>query len=269
MFYHFAWGATGAKRNISVEYQCDNIRFTLNAINAASKLGCTTFIGAGSQAEYGKAEGDKIGPNTSVNPTTLYGISKYAAGKLAMIHCERLGIKCIWARIFSVYKKYDKPSFMISSTLEKIFNIRLSLQELEYIVKLHPRMFLEIYHQRFVNNIYFDSMMLKNYVYNVYGHSERIKVRIRWYGDLFGFIEKPVLELKVKNSILGRKESFPLDPFSLDQHFATKTIMAIVKNSNIPDAVKKEIHYLEPVLLNRYKRKYYSSADKNYRITID
>lgn len=145
----------------------------------------------------------------------------------------------------------------------------LSLQELESIAKLHPHMFLERYHKRFVNNIYFDSMMLKNYLHNVDGHSERIKVRIRWYGDLFGFIEKPFLELKIKNGMLGKKESFPLSPFSLDQNFATETIMAIIKNSNIPDAVKKEMHYLDPVLLNRYKRKYYSSTDKNYRITID
>lgn len=151
----------------------------------------------------------------------------------------------------------------------KFLILELSLQELESIVKLHPHMFLERYRKRFVNNIYFDSMMLKNYLCNVDGNSERIKVRIRWYGNLFGFIEKPVLELKIKNGMLGRKESFPLSPFSLDQHFATQKIMAIVKKSNVPDAVKKEMHYLEPVLLNRYKRKYYSSIDKNYRITID
>lgn len=145
----------------------------------------------------------------------------------------------------------------------------LSFQELESMIKLHPNMFSEIFYQRFVNNIYFDSMMLKNYVYNVDGNSNRMKVRIRWYGDLFGFIKRPVLELKIKKGMLGRKEYFPLSPFTLDCNFTRRTIADIIKKSNISDVLKNELHYLEPSLLNRYKRKYYSSGDNNYRITID
>jgi nucleoside-diphosphate-sugar epimerase len=122
VFYHFAWSVTGKKRNENIESQSDNIKFTLDAINASSQIGCELFIGAGSQAEYGKVDVEKIGPLTSINPTTPYGISKLAAGKLAMIQGQRLGIKCIWTRIFSVYGKYDKPSSMISLTLNKIFN---------------------------------------------------------------------------------------------------------------------------------------------------
>ena len=37
--------------------------------------------------------------------------------------------------------------------------------------------------------------LIKNCFNNVDGLKNRVKVRIRWYGDLFGVIEKPVLEL--------------------------------------------------------------------------
>ena len=57
-FYHIAWGNTGENRNRSTELQSRNISYTLAAVRAASALGCTRFIGAGSQAEYGPMDVD-------------------------------------------------------------------------------------------------------------------------------------------------------------------------------------------------------------------
>ena len=39
-FYHIAWGYTGAARNKSVRLQSKNIDYTLEAVEAAAKLGC-------------------------------------------------------------------------------------------------------------------------------------------------------------------------------------------------------------------------------------
>ena len=61
-FYHIAWGYTGTARNKSVRLQSKNIDYTLKAVEAAAKLGCRRFIGAGSQAEYGSLDLEKIGP---------------------------------------------------------------------------------------------------------------------------------------------------------------------------------------------------------------
>lgn len=122
VFYHFGWSETGLSRNNNIFSQSDNIKYTLDAVYVASLLNCKSFIGAGSQAEYGSIEEGKIGPHSCINPSTPYGISKYAAGKLAMILCKRLGIECIWTRVFSVYGKYDKSTTMISTALEKILN---------------------------------------------------------------------------------------------------------------------------------------------------
>lgn len=122
VFYHIAWSLTGANRNGDLPEQINNVLYTLSAVNAAWKLGCAKFIGAGSQAEYGRLDVDSISPCSPVNPVQPYGIAKYAAGKMAMEQCARLGLDCLWVRIFSVYGIYDKPSSMIASSLKKMID---------------------------------------------------------------------------------------------------------------------------------------------------
>ena len=48
----------------------------------------------------------------------------------------------------------------------KFFISELTKDEVESLVRLHPAWFSEIYNQRFVNNIYFDSLNLTNYLDN-------------------------------------------------------------------------------------------------------
>ena len=81
-FYHIAWGNTGENRNSSTELQSRNIAYTLAAVRSAKALGCRRFIGAGSQAEYGSMDAEKISPDSPVRPTTPYGAAKLSAGLL-------------------------------------------------------------------------------------------------------------------------------------------------------------------------------------------
>ena len=119
-FYHIARGNTGENRNSSTELQSRNIAYTLAAVKAAYALGCRRFIGAGSQAEYGPMDVDKISPDSPVNPTTPYGAAKLASGQLARMLCKELGMECIWPRIFSVYGIYEKETTMVASGLRKM-----------------------------------------------------------------------------------------------------------------------------------------------------
>ena len=75
----------------------------------------------------------------------------------------------------------------------------LSTADLERCIKTNPGLFTEIYQQRSINNIYLDSADLQHYFDNVNGAPARGKVRIRWYGKLFGEVTRPVLELKLKS----------------------------------------------------------------------
>ena len=145
----------------------------------------------------------------------------------------------------------------------------MTREQTEHVLCLHPALFSEIYHQRLVNNIYFDSPEYKNYFANVDGLQHRVKCRIRWYGDLFGKIDQPVLELKIKNGLLGRKESYKLASFVLDRNLSLTTIRDLFDRSELPAHVRLELKTISPSLLNRYCRKYFQSADRRFRITVD
>lgn len=119
IFYHFAWaGTTGTARN-DMYLQNKNVEYTLDAIRLAGHLGCHTFIGAGSQAEYGRVEG-KLNENTPVRPENGYGIAKLCAGLMSREECRSLGMRHIWTRILSVYGPYDGENSVIMSSIQKL-----------------------------------------------------------------------------------------------------------------------------------------------------
>lgn len=123
IFYHFAWGNTDkTTRNDPVLHE-KNIKYALDAVNLAKKLGCKKFIGAGSQAEYGRVEG-KLSATTPINPDIAYGMAKYAAGRLTNLRCKELGIEHIWVRILSVYGIYDNPFTMINYAIKELLSGR-------------------------------------------------------------------------------------------------------------------------------------------------
>ena len=118
-FIHLSWEKTfGASRD-DAETQTHNIQYTLDAVNLAHRCGCTLFVGAGSQAEYGVQSQD-LTPTLPVNPESGYGIAKYAAGKLSAMLCKSLGIRHNWVRILSVYGPNDGENSLISYTIREL-----------------------------------------------------------------------------------------------------------------------------------------------------
>lgn len=125
IFYHFGWGFTDRTTRDDPILQYKNIGYTLDAVQLAHKCGCKKFLGAGSQAEYGFQ--DKIiTEETPVNPGVCYGYAKFAAGKLAEKLCNKLGMVCIWTRIFSVYGRYDSENTMIPYAIRQYKENRIA-----------------------------------------------------------------------------------------------------------------------------------------------
>lgn len=144
-----------------------------------------------------------------------------------------------------------------------------SATDVEQIIKYNPACFKEIYHQRTVNNIYFDSLGFESFYGNVEGEIERSKARIRWYDRLFGEIDQGVLEFKIKKGLLGKKDYYSLASFKLDTDFSKQQIIQALNTDNIPNHIRNIVLSMQPSLLNSYTRKYFISADKQFRITID
>lgn len=121
VFFHLAWmGTTGAARD-DMYLQNLNVRYALDAVELAKKLGCKRFIGAGSQAEYGRYEG-LLKPDTQTKPENGYGMAKLCAGLMTKKHAEMMKLEHIWVRILSVYGPFDNPNSMVASTVDKLKN---------------------------------------------------------------------------------------------------------------------------------------------------
>lgn len=115
-FYHFAWDGTYGDSRNDIRLQERNIQNTLDAVDLAHALGCSVFVGAGSQAEFGPVEG-VLSDAVPKNPVTGYGIAKYTAGKLSALACQGYGMRQSWGRIVSTYGPGDNTYTMVMSSI--------------------------------------------------------------------------------------------------------------------------------------------------------
>jgi UDP-glucose 4-epimerase len=110
------WGVAGADRN--ERRQLDNIVATGALVDAGVRAGCRIFVGTGSQAEYGPCEG-RTREDHALNPTTLYGVSKVAAGQALLSLAQAAGGRAAWGRVFSLYGRDDGAPWLIPSLIDQ------------------------------------------------------------------------------------------------------------------------------------------------------
>lgn len=133
--------------------------------------------------------------------------------------------------------------------------------------------FSEIYAERRVHNIYLDTEGYKNLFDNLHGVQNRAKHRIRWYGES-DQVSDPILEYKIKQGEMGYKEYHALPGFSFDTTFAYGVYLDKIKKDGrkkmpLYHLMTHEIAEEVPTLYNTYLRRYFLSADGNFRVTID
>lgn len=121
VFYHFAWaGTTGNARN-DVYLQNRNVKYSLDAVKCAARFGCKRFVGAGSQAEYGRVN-EPLKPDTPTFPENGYGMAKLCAGMMTGLFCRKNNMEHVWVRVLSVYGPCDGKNSMVMSTIDKLKN---------------------------------------------------------------------------------------------------------------------------------------------------
>ncbi len=121
VFYHFAWNGTINPYRNDMYLQNQNVKYALDAVDCAKRFGCKKFIGAGSQAEYGRFEGI-LEPSTPCFPENGYGIAKLCAGQMTREYAHQIGLEHVWARILSLYGPNDGTQSMVMSTINKLLN---------------------------------------------------------------------------------------------------------------------------------------------------
>lgn len=137
VFYHLGWSGTFGDARNNMELQIKNISYTLDAVELAHKCGCKVFVGAGSQAEYGRVN-SKLTPNTPCFPENGYGMAKLCAGQMSRVKAQCCGMKHIWARILSIYGEGDGIKTLIYTAIQnmlegKRFSMTLGEQLWDYL----------------------------------------------------------------------------------------------------------------------------------------
>lgn len=116
IFIHLAWGSSNRIVRNDLNPQVDNIKYSIDSVHLAMRLGCHTYIGAGSQAEYGKSF-EILNENSFTKPDTAYGIAKLCSGMMTRLECQKLDIRHIWPRIFSTFGPYTQETTILNYTI--------------------------------------------------------------------------------------------------------------------------------------------------------
>jgi SPX domain protein involved in polyphosphate accumulation len=137
------------------------------------------------------------------------------------------------------------------------------------LIMQHPYLFYRPYPPRYINNFYLDTPEMDNYYDNVSGAENRRKVRLRWYGELFGQIEKSTLEFKIKRGLVGTKRLYKFGGFFLVDGFNMGELRSLARVRDLPDEIRTVLLTQHIVLLNRYYRHYFATRDNRFRLTVD
>ena len=90
-----------------------------NLVEEAGECGCSTFIGLGSQAEYG-IYNQRINERFPAQPQNLYGCMKLACGLLGKIYAQKYHLRYAWLRLFSTFGPHDTGDYIIPYTIKAL-----------------------------------------------------------------------------------------------------------------------------------------------------
>ncbi len=121
VFYHVAWSSDFYDPRYNLQGQMRNVDYTLNAMRAASELGCRKFLVVGSQAECGLVN-EPISSKTADNPITAYAAAKCETYYKCCESSDKLGIDLFWPRLLSAYGPYDRKHTLVMSCINACIN---------------------------------------------------------------------------------------------------------------------------------------------------
>ncbi|PCK07838.1 MAG: hypothetical protein COA42_12150 [Alteromonadaceae bacterium] len=143
-----------------------------------------------------------------------------------------------------------------------------SFCELEHMVRNLPGFFTTLHPPRRINNLYFDSHDLDDFMATVNGEKKRHKVRLRWYGETYSAnVDSPQLEIKIKLDQANTKKIAVFEKG--DSTNLPEWLSQITDPSLVPSDMHESLVLRKPTLINTYYRHYFGSVDGKFRLTVD
>jgi len=121
VFFHLAWfGVTSDFQNHTDQISV-NVIGSLRLWELARDIGCSHWIGVGSQAEYG-SRARILKEDLPANPVTAYGVAKLATGLLTRKMSEMSGMLHTWVRLLAAYGPGDDTKHLIPSVIQTLLS---------------------------------------------------------------------------------------------------------------------------------------------------
>jgi len=110
--FHAAWHGVRRESRQDPAQITVNVPGTLRLLEIALDAGLRTWIGVGSQAEYGP-QNCKLHEDIHPRPNTAYGAAKLAAGQLTLERCRLAGVDAAWLRLLATCGPADEETRLI------------------------------------------------------------------------------------------------------------------------------------------------------------
>jgi UDP-glucose 4-epimerase len=142
---HLAGPSSGMEANNDpARTIADGYQVTLNALRLAARLKARRVLNASSMVVYGNTVENPVGEEQCCQPTSHYGIGKYANERLVDMFCTDNGIKFTQLRFFNVYGP-GQDLARLGQGLVSIF-LALLLKDPKITMKGSPKRFRDIVH---------------------------------------------------------------------------------------------------------------------------
>lgn len=117
-WYQFAWDGLFGDELIDYNKQIFNIKWVMDAIAVAAKIGCKKFIGSGSISQYElMVAGDKV---SAGDKHRVYKTAKLACEYMGKSVAEANSIEFIWPIITNIYGVGEKSPRLINSMIRNL-----------------------------------------------------------------------------------------------------------------------------------------------------
>jgi nucleoside-diphosphate-sugar epimerase len=127
--YHLGWSGSGPDGRDDPRQLTDNVAGALTLVDLAAEAGAHTWIGLGSQAEYGPTD-SVLDESTPTHPVTAYGNAKLAAGLQTRDLCATHSLRHIWLRLVTAYGPADRASYLVPQVIVSLLHsVRPALTE--------------------------------------------------------------------------------------------------------------------------------------------
>jgi UDP-glucose 4-epimerase len=116
VIYHLGWFGSGPAGRDDPRQLTENVAEAVALVELSAQVGATTWVGLGSQAEYGPT-GSVLDESTPTRPITAYGVAKLSAGLQTRDLCATRSIRQVWLRLVTAYGPADQASYLIPQVI--------------------------------------------------------------------------------------------------------------------------------------------------------